>query len=114
MQVNNFAEEALKNINDQEFDRFTGDLNKLSRSQEVLDEEQLSNTVDRFSNMSKEDLMKELENMFLMKRKPYVRQAPKIGRNELCPCGSGKKYKKCCKEQFEVYIEGRSKDIGDV
>ena len=56
--------QALKNINDQEFDRFTGDLNKLSRSQEVLDEEQLSNTVDRFSNMSKEDLMKELEDMF--------------------------------------------------
>ena len=23
-------------------------------------------------------------------------QARKIGRNELCPCGSGKKYKKCC------------------
>jgi hypothetical protein len=25
-----------------------------------------------------------------------VRAAPKIGRNEQCPCGSGKKYKKCC------------------
>ena len=25
-----------------------------------------------------------------------VRDAPKIGRNESCPCGSGKKYKKCC------------------
>ncbi len=25
-----------------------------------------------------------------------VTQAPKIGRNEPCPCGSGKKYKKCC------------------
>jgi|GEM_PF-5943563 len=25
-----------------------------------------------------------------------VRRAPKIGRNEPCPCGSGKKYKKCC------------------
>jgi hypothetical protein len=25
-----------------------------------------------------------------------VRTEPKIGRNELCPCGSGKKYKKCC------------------
>jgi len=25
-----------------------------------------------------------------------VRNAAKIGRNELCPCGSGKKYKKCC------------------
>jgi uncharacterized protein len=24
------------------------------------------------------------------------RVAPKIGRNEPCPCGSGKKYKKCC------------------
>jgi uncharacterized protein YchJ len=21
---------------------------------------------------------------------------PKIGRNDLCPCGSGKKFKKCC------------------
>ena len=27
---------------------------------------------------------------------PYKRAAPKIGRNDLCPCGSGKKYKKCC------------------
>jgi hypothetical protein len=25
-----------------------------------------------------------------------VRKAPKIGRNDPCPCGSGKKYKKCC------------------
>ena len=29
-------------------------------------------------------------------RTPYVREAPKIGRNETCPCGSGKKYKYCC------------------
>jgi hypothetical protein len=27
--------------------------------------------------------------------KPFVR-GPKIGRNVPCPCGSGKKYKKCC------------------
>ncbi len=27
---------------------------------------------------------------------PYVREEPKIGRNDSCPCGSGKKYKKCC------------------
>ncbi|WP_198416690.1 DUF1186 domain-containing protein [Marinilabilia rubra] len=25
-----------------------------------------------------------------------TRKDPKIGRNDLCPCGSGKKYKKCC------------------
>ena len=27
---------------------------------------------------------------------PYIRPEPKIGRNDPCPCGSGKKYKKCC------------------
>jgi len=27
---------------------------------------------------------------------PILRSAPKIGRNDPCPCGSGKKYKKCC------------------
>jgi hypothetical protein len=27
---------------------------------------------------------------------PYRRETPKIGRNDPCPCGSGKKYKKCC------------------
>ena len=25
-----------------------------------------------------------------------VRAAPRIGRNDHCPCGSGKKFKKCC------------------
>jgi preprotein translocase subunit SecA len=29
------------------------------------------------------------------KTKTVVRDQPKVGRNELCPCGSGKKYKKC-------------------
>jgi uncharacterized protein len=27
---------------------------------------------------------------------PYRRQIPKVGRNDPCPCGSGKKYKQCC------------------
>ena len=29
-------------------------------------------------------------------QKPLQRQGPKVGRNEPCPCGSGKKYKQCC------------------
>ena len=29
------------------------------------------------------------------KAKP-VRVGPKVGRNDACPCGSGKKYKHCC------------------
>ena len=28
--------------------------------------------------------------------KPVVRSTPKIGRNDPCPCNSGKKYKACC------------------
>ena len=27
---------------------------------------------------------------------PIVNDGPKVGRNDLCPCGSGKKYKNCC------------------
>jgi hypothetical protein len=27
-----------------------------------------------------------------------VRTGPKVGRNDPCPCGSGKKYKKCCQQ----------------
>ncbi len=30
------------------------------------------------------------------KKAPVVRRAPKVGPNDPCPCGSGKKYKKCC------------------
>ena len=29
-------------------------------------------------------------------RKPVKREGDKVGRNDPCPCGSGKKYKKCC------------------
>lgn len=31
-----------------------------------------------------------------VKQQPYRREHPKIGRNDPCPCGSGKKYKNCC------------------
>jgi len=27
---------------------------------------------------------------------PIIRETPKVGRNDECPCGSKKKYKKCC------------------
>ncbi len=33
---------------------------------------------------------------FFNKPRPYVRASSKTGRNDPCPCGSGKKYKKCC------------------
>jgi uncharacterized protein YecA (UPF0149 family) len=30
------------------------------------------------------------------KVKQIKHDQPKVGRNDPCPCGSGKKYKKCC------------------
>ena len=31
-----------------------------------------------------------------MKPRPFKRMQPKVGPNDPCPCGSGKKHKKCC------------------
>ena len=41
------------------------------------------------------DLMREL--LDYKPQEPYKRTNRKIGANELCPCGSGKKFKKCCR-----------------
>ncbi len=51
-----------------------------------------------------EETKKEQDMMFIagssgeepQKRKPVKRSFKKVGRNDPCPCGSGKKYKKCC------------------
>ncbi len=29
----------------------------------------------------------------------------RIGRNDICPCGSGKKYKKCCMETASIPVD---------
>lgn len=50
--------------------------------------------------------IRKIHSYWLSKRTPIGSQVPsapmtvvgmpKVGRNDLCPCGSGKKYKKCC------------------
>ncbi|SFC26950.1 IS1096 element passenger TnpR family protein [Butyrivibrio sp. YAB3001] len=42
------------------------------------------------------------EDDFDVVQQPVVREHPKIGRNDPCPCGSGKKFKKCCMGK-EIY-----------
>jgi hypothetical protein len=40
-----------------------------------------------------------LKNIYAHCKKKYLKETPqwpKVGRNDPCPCGSGKKYKKCC------------------
>jgi len=43
---------------------------------------------------SEEDMLAVSPDQFTIP--PVRRTTPKVGRNEPCPCGSGKKYKKCC------------------
>jgi hypothetical protein len=47
-------------------------------------------THDRFTH----ELLSEDED-FAGMAEPF-RARPRVGRNDPCPCGSGKKYKKCC------------------
>ena len=42
-----------------------------------------------------EGAMDPLDPTTLMGRQPHFRMEPKVGRNDPCPCGSGKKHKKC-------------------
>jgi len=57
------------------------------------------NTTNVTLDQSINQVFVETENVAKPKEKavPQVKQAtPKVGRNDPCPCGSGKKYKKCC------------------
>lgn len=43
----------------------------------------------------KQEEAKERERLAQEPKQPYRREEPRVGRNDPCPCGSGKKYKKC-------------------
>lgn len=54
---------------------------------------------DKDSNKNLEEMQNDLESIkefeSLHNKKPLVRKEAKIMPNDPCPCGSGKKYKKC-------------------
>ncbi|MGZ8265052.1 MAG: preprotein translocase subunit SecA [Burkholderiales bacterium] len=50
---------------------------------------------DGTAGVSEADLQEEGDVAVLEKPQPFTRAGQKIGRNEPCPCGSGKKYKHC-------------------
>ena len=47
-----------------------------------------------FDSIAVQHEVDHLNGILIEDRRHIVPQ--KVGRNELCPCGSGKKYKKCC------------------
>ncbi len=50
--------------------------------------------LEEWENIFDESTRKELKKEY--NRSKIVVKGEKIGRNDPCPCGSGKKYKKCC------------------
>ena len=50
--------------------------------------------LEEWNDLIPEDRRKEL--YLEQKKSNTVIKPPKVGRNDPCPCGSGKKYKKCC------------------
>ena len=40
--------------------------------------------------------MAQSNGLFVNRPEQIKRETPKVGRNEKCPCGSNKKFKKCC------------------
>lgn len=59
-----------------------------------------ANTIAKFMDELKQENLKEMQLEPTIKqllRKPVDSRADgRVGRNEPCPCGSGKKFKKCC------------------
>lgn len=60
----------------------------------------LSNNIRIWENngFTPQEIFKKFEraNLKPLPDKPFIIKKEKVGRNDLCPCGSGKKYKKCC------------------
>ena len=54
------------------------------------------------SQESLPDLVQSIHDFWVARRNipaPIRREAPKVGRNDPCPCGSGRKFKQCCGSQ---------------
>lgn len=45
---------------------------------------------------AKNDTQKLIDYEKFRRTRQVIREYEKVGRNDLCPCGSGKKYKNCC------------------
>lgn len=60
-----------------------------------LPEEPVVNKLKDLVQKKQEEQL-EKERLASMPKQPFVREEPRVGRNDPCPCGSGKKYKKCC------------------
>ena len=75
---------------------FKGRITQESEIQEQRQPEKLAVQHATYSSFSGSEQTPESGEPGYVKQKTIKRDQPKIGRNDLCPCGSGLKYKKCC------------------
>lgn len=82
--------------------------NKEEKSEEILDalmeyvaEGNTKETLQKVMEKSYINILEQMDKPHIVYagKDPYHRSADKVGRNDLCPCGSGKKYKHCCGKQ---------------
>ena len=87
------GEIALEDLNEESEIELDIDLEKLLYNMLAAEAEYLY-TLPQWENIFSEEKIKEIVKAF--KKSKTVVKGEKIGRNDPCPCGSGKKYKKCC------------------
>jgi len=64
---------------------------------QVLNEQWMATPRAAFEGKTPAEVSQENPSLISLKKvETYRRSEPRIGRNDPCPCGSGKKYKKCC------------------
>lgn len=68
---------------------------EMNEAMQALQEEWLQTPRDALEGKKPAEML-EGGQLFPSKVETFRREEPKVGRNDLCPCGSGKKYKKCC------------------
>ncbi|MFO0794416.1 MAG: DUF1186 domain-containing protein [Candidatus Brocadiaceae bacterium] len=66
------------------------------------DEEHIRRRQERWKEEAKKETAGDYEDEYEEIMGQSVRETPKIGRNSPCPCGSGKKYKKCCMGKDQI------------
>ena len=87
------GEIELENLDENSEIELDIDLEKLLYNMLAADAEYLY-TLPQWEEVLEADKIKEIVKAF--KKSKTVVKGEKIGRNDPCPCGSGKKYKKCC------------------
>lgn len=55
----------------------------------------------------KEELVEKMVDRVVLANTRKCMYGKKISRNDLCPCGSGKKYKNCCIEKDKEKVYGK-------